>query len=92
MRHARRAAGRAQGHYHYIRLQPLLPTVAASVTCGCRCATPVELLAVDKAMFLLLTKEQGSTLTRRMHERFERRQVRLRVGVRVRVRASSAAR
>tara|TARA_B100000780_G_scaffold149535_1_gene104522 strand:- start:448 stop:579 length:132 start_codon:yes stop_codon:yes gene_type:complete len=43
-------------------------------------------------MFLLLTKEQGSTLTRRMHERFERRQVRLRVGVRVRVRASSAAR
>ena len=25
-------------------------------------------------MFLQLTKEQGSTLTRRMHERFERRQ------------------
>ena len=31
-------------------------------------------LTVGQAMFLQLTKEQGSTLTRRMHERFERRQ------------------
>ena len=38
------------------------------------CASPVEVLVIDKSMFLQLNESQGSTLTERMRERAAKRQ------------------